>query len=80
VEVVNEFVEHMKSATEEARSAIKKSKDDMACYYNCHQTLALEFKLREKIFLDASDIRTNCSSQKLAHKYLGPFSVIEKIG
>ena len=34
VEAVNKFVECMKSATEEARSAIRKSKDDMAQHYN----------------------------------------------
>jgi hypothetical protein len=34
VEAVNKFVERMKSATEEARSTIRKSKDDMAQHYN----------------------------------------------
>jgi hypothetical protein len=80
VEAVNKFMEHMKSTMKEACSAIKKSKDNMACYYNHCQTPALEFKPRDKVFLDASDIQTNCPSQKLAHKYLGPFPVIERIG
>jgi hypothetical protein len=80
VEMVNEFVEHMKSTTEEACSAIKRSKDNMAQYYNHHWTLAPEFKPGDKVFLDASDIQTNHPSQKLAHKYLGPFPVIEKVG
>ena len=79
VEAVNKFMEHMKSAMEEACSAIKKSKNDMACYYNCCQTPVPEFKPRDKVFLDASDIQTNCSSQKLAHKYLGPFPVIKRV-
>ena len=70
----------MKSAMEEAHSAIKKSKDNMAHYYNHHQTPAPEFKPGDKVFLDASDIWTNHLSQKLAHKYLGPFPVIEKVG
>ena len=34
IEAVNKFVEHMKSAMEEARSTIRKSKDDMAQHYN----------------------------------------------
>jgi hypothetical protein len=32
--MVNEFMECMKSTTEEACSTIKKSKDNMAWYYN----------------------------------------------
>ena len=33
-ETTNEFVERMKSTLEEAKSALRKSKDDMARYYN----------------------------------------------
>jgi hypothetical protein len=80
VEAVNKFVKCMKSAMEEACSAINKSKDDMAHYYNCCQTPAPEFKPGDKVFLDASDIWTNRPLQKLAHKYLSLFPVIERIG
>ena len=30
--------------------------------------------------MDASDIRTTCPSQKLAHRYLGPFTIVQKVG
>jgi hypothetical protein len=33
-ETANEFVDRMKSTLDEARAALQKSKDDMACYYN----------------------------------------------
>jgi hypothetical protein len=66
IEAVNEFVKCMKSATEEACSTIRKSKDDMAQYYNQWQTPALEFRPRDKVFLDASNIQTSHPSQKLA--------------
>src|SRR5215475_2674520 len=38
VEAVNEFVGRMKSSLEEARAALVKAKDDMACYYDRHRT------------------------------------------
>jgi hypothetical protein len=38
-EVVNEFVDQMKSTLEEAKSALRKSKDDMARYYNRRRDL-----------------------------------------
>ena len=34
VEAINEFIDQMKSALEEANSALSKAKDDMAWYYN----------------------------------------------
>ena len=34
IEAVNKFVKHMKSATEEACSTIRKSKNNMAQHYN----------------------------------------------
>jgi len=34
LEIVNEFTEWMKSATEEAKLAIRKTQEDMTQYYN----------------------------------------------
>ena len=35
----------------------------------------MEYQIRDRVYLDASDIHTTCPSQKLAHCYLGPFTV-----
>ena len=43
VEVVNEFTDRMKSALEEAKSALSKAKDDMARYYNWRRIPAPTF-------------------------------------
>jgi hypothetical protein len=80
LEAANEFVDRMKSASEEARSALAKAKDDMAKYYNRHQTSAPEFLPGDKVFLDASDIKTTRLSDKLAHRFLGPYPVERKVG
>ena len=58
VEAVNEFIDQMKSALEEANSALSKAKDDMAWYYNRRRTPALMFTPGDKVYLDASDIQT----------------------
>ena len=65
----------MDSVLSEARSVLGKAKEDMARYYNQCQVLALEFHIRDKVYLDASDICTTRPSQKLAHRYLRPFTV-----
>ena len=65
----------MDSALSEARSTLGKAKEDMAQYYNQCRVPALEFHIGDKVYLDASDIHTTHPSQKLAHRYLGPFTV-----
>jgi len=67
-------------AIEEAKSMIRKAQDDMKKYYDRQRTLALVFKPGDKVFLDALDIWTTCSSQKLLHQQLDPFVVKRRIG
>ena len=80
LETVNEFTERMRIAIEEAKSTIHKAQDDMKRYYDCRRTLAPVFQPGDKVFLDASDIRTMHPSQKLSHRRLGPFVVEQQIG
>jgi len=80
LETVNKFMERMRMAIEEAKSAIRKAQDDMKRYYNRRRTLALVFKPGDKVFLNASDIRTTCPSQKLSHRRLSSFVVERRIG
>jgi len=75
LETVNEFMEIMRTAIDEAKSTIRKAQDDMKRYYDQRRTLALVFKPGNKVFLDALDIQTTCPSQKLSHRQLGPFVV-----
>jgi len=70
----------MRMAIEEAKSAIHKAQDDMKKYYDRRRTLAPVFKPGDKVFLDASDIRTTRPLQKLSHRQLGPFVVERWIG
>jgi len=67
LETVNEFMERMRMAIEEAKSTICKVQNDMKRYYDHRRTLAPVFKPGDKVFLDASDIHTTCPSQKLLH-------------
>jgi len=80
VEAANTFVQQMKSAIEEAKSALMRSKDEMACYYNRKRTPTPEFKVGDKVFIDASDIKTTRPSIKLAHRFIGPYLIEQKIG
>jgi len=80
LETVNEFTKRMESATEEAKSAIRKAQEDMARYYNQRRSPAPVFKPGDRVYLDASDIRTTRPSPKLSHRRLGPFEVECQVG
>jgi len=80
LETVNEFTERMKSATEEAKSAIRKAQEDMTQYYNRKRTLAPVYKPGDRVYLDTSDIKTTCLSPKLSHHQLGPFKIECQVG
>jgi hypothetical protein len=79
VESANEFANRMKLATEEAKAALSKAKDDMARYYNQRRLPTPTYAARDKVYLDASDIRTNRPSQKLSHHRLSPFPIERQV-
>ena len=80
VETVNEFKDWMEKSLEEAKLALVKAKDDMARYYNQCCTPAPKYHTGDWVFLDTSDINTTCPSSKLAHPYLGPYTVQQRVG
>jgi len=80
LETVNEFTERMKSATEEAKSVIRKAQEDMTRYYNRKRTPAPVYKPEDRVYLDASDIKTTRPSPKLSHRRLGPFEIECQVG
>ena len=79
LETVNEFKTRMQCSLEEARSALAKAKDNMAWYYNQRHVPAPEYQPGDRVYLDASDIKTTRPSQKLAHRFLGPYTVVQKV-
>jgi len=80
LETVNEFTEQMKSAIEEAKSAIRKAHKDMTWYYNRKRTPAPVYKPGDRVYLDTSDIKTIRPSPKLSHRRLEPFEIECQVG
>ena len=46
----------MEEATKEARSALEKAADDMACFYDVHRQAAPVYKVGDKVWLNAQNI------------------------
>jgi len=68
LETVNEFMERMKSTTEEAKSVICKAQEDMTRYYNRRRTPAPVYKPGDRVYLDVLDIKTTRPSPKLLYR------------
>jgi len=79
LETVNEFTKRMESATEEAKSTIRKAQEDMTKYYNRRRSPAPVFQPGDRVYLDASDIKTTRPSPKLSHRRLGPFEIERQV-
>ena len=79
LETVNKFQDQMDSMLSEARSVLAKAKEDMTWYYNQRQVPAPEYHIGDRVYLDTSDICTTCPLRKLAHRYLGPFTVTQQV-
>jgi hypothetical protein len=80
LETVNEFKTRMATALEESKAALKKAKDDMARYYDRRRTPAPNYEKGDRVYLDSSDIHTTRPSHKLSHRYLGPFTILDRVG
>jgi len=77
---VNDFAEHMKIGTDEAKAALANTKDKYAMYYNCHHSPAPEVEPSDMVWLDSTDIATTQPSPKLSHWRLGPYVIEAKVG
>ena len=80
LETVNEFTNRMGSALSEAKSALAKAQEDMTRYYNRRREPAPEYAQGDRVYLDGSDIQTTRPSKKLAHRFLGPYTVERRVG
>ena len=68
LESVNDFSERMKVALKEAAVALNQAKEDMAWYYNQRHLPTPTFRPGDKVYVDASNVRTTRPSWKLAHR------------
>jgi len=80
LEIVNKFTKRMESATEEAKSMIRKAQEDITRYHNRRRSLAPVFKPEDQVYLNTSDIKTTRPSPKLSHRRLGPFEIERQVG
>jgi hypothetical protein len=78
IQGANDLVEAMKSVMKETEAALKAAAEDMKRFYDArHQPE--DFKVGDKVWLNAKDLTTERPSKKLDYKHFGPFEITKKI-
>jgi hypothetical protein len=75
-----EFANHMKRTHNNAKAALEKAAKAMKHAYDKKKAPSREYSPGDKVWLEATNIKTTRPSKKLDNKRLGPFPVIEKVG
>src|SRR6202453_2172176 len=69
----------MKSVREEAEAALTKASDEMKYFADFRRGDGPTLKVRDKVYVDASDYITDRPSKKLSNKRIGPYLILEII-
>jgi hypothetical protein len=80
IPAADEHAEFIKKGLEEAKASLKIAQETHKRYYDRKRRVALTFEIGDKVWLDAGNIQTDRPSKKLAHKRLGPYEIMDKIG
>ena len=70
----------MKRIHEEASTALHQANNRMKEQFDSHSRPTREYSPRDRVYLEATNIRTNQPSRKLDDRCFRPFEVIERIG
>jgi Chromo (CHRromatin Organisation MOdifier) domain len=79
-ESADDFAKKMKKIRDEAAAALEKTQKNMKKYYDMHRREVPEFKVGDKVWLEAKDITTDRLTKKLDDRRLGPYEILEKVG
>ena len=73
------FARQLDHAQEEEKAALEQAVDDMKQYYVWNCQTALEYKVRDKAWLNLQNYSSDCPMKKLDHKWAGPFTITKVI-
>ena len=75
----NEIAERLAALHKELEAGLTRAREYQELYFNRRHAATPEFQLGDKVWLEATNIRTQQRSRKLAPKRLGPYRILEKV-
>ncbi len=76
----SEFTETMSQIHKETRDALEKATENMKAQYDKKKKDAQEYQVRDKVWLDATNLHLPRPKKKLDNKRVGPFEITDKAG
>jgi transposase InsO family protein len=80
VEAAKDFADRMKETRVEAEAALRKAAEDMKRAYDRHRNPSPNFKVGDRVWLEATHITSDRPTKKLDDKRYGPFVILSKHG
>ena len=80
VEAAKEFADRMRGVREEAEAALRKAATDMKKAYDRQRSPSPDYKVGDRVWLEATHIKSDRPTKKLDDKHYGPFTILSKHG
>jgi hypothetical protein len=74
------FVQQMKQLLDEAQATLKRAANDMKRHYDAKRQEAPTYEKGQKVYLEATNLVSDCPLCKLDDKRYSPFEILEKVG
>ena len=76
----NEYVDNLEKLREELRQNLTDARERMRKFYDRNREPQPDFKVGDKVLLNAKHIQTLRPSKKLDHRMRGPWTIIKRVG
>ncbi len=80
VQAVDEWIERLVEACDQARRGLNQVAENMRKQYNKKRQPVKEYKKGDWVYIDTRNLPTLRSMKKLEGKFIGPYEIIEKVG
>ncbi len=74
------FIKEMSQIHKEMCDALEKAADNMKKQYNKKKQKARDYRVSDRVWLDATNLHLPCPKKKLNDKHVGPFMILDKAG
>jgi hypothetical protein len=79
-ETAEQFITRMKELGERATQALEKANSQMKKQFDKHHQSPCKYSIGDKVWLEATNLKTKQPTKKMDNKQVGPFKILKKVG